>query len=123
MAHIETFTNNSLILEVNEDDTTIYIKWTGRSSDREPGSFIFPILSDAFNNASSYNKEIIMDFQEMEFMNSSTITPISRILEKCKQADNKMSIVYNQSKKWQDLSFAALKVFETNDKRIEITGK
>jgi len=63
-----------------------------------------------------------MNFLKLEYMNSSTITPIIRMLESTKKSTENISILYDKSKKWQDLCFTALKIFETKDSRIKITG-
>lgn len=123
MAHQETYTNNSLAIEIEEDDKKIIVKWKGKSTERDPSAFISPILSKALSNSSDYNKEIIMDFTDLEYMNSSTITPISKIIEKGKNGSNKITILYLMSKKWQELSFSALKIFKTSDNRINFIGK
>lgn len=123
MSNIETYTGNMLKIEIEENDSTIDIRFLGKSTDREPGNFIYPILQDSFQNSLRYNKKLVMDFISLEYMNSSTITPLIRILESAKDCTSSMSIFYKKSKKWQELCFSALKIFETNDKRIEITGK
>jgi hypothetical protein len=55
-------------------------------------------------------------------MNSSTITPIIKILERAKKGKMNVTIQYDKLLKWQDLSFSALKIFQTKDKRVEIKG-
>ena len=61
-----------LTIKVIEQDTTIDVKWQGKSIDREPSKFLAPILIKVFNAASEMNKRIIMDFQNLKYMNSST---------------------------------------------------
>lgn len=63
-----------------------------------------------------------MDFRELEFMNSSTVTPVAKMLEHGKKGTVSITVFYNHSKKWQELSFSALKIFETKDGRISVTG-
>ncbi|HPS58078.1 MAG TPA: hypothetical protein PK514_08220 [Spirochaetota bacterium] len=122
MPHVETYNSNKLILTVEEDGTKINITFTGQSTEREPGKFINPILTDAIQNSKKFNKVIQINFENLEYMNSSTITPIIRILEGAKKTGEAISVRYDKSKKWQELCFSALKIFETKDHRIEITG-
>jgi len=122
MSNIETYTNNLLTIEVEENGSKITVTFTGKSAEREPGIFITPILTEALQNGRRFNKNLIMNFELLDYMNSSTITPIIKILETAKSGDGKILITYNRSKKWQDLCFSALKIFETKDRRIEITG-
>ena len=118
----ELFTNNFLTIQVVEHKDTIDVRWEGKSIDREPSKFISPILVKVLEMASDLNKRIIMDFQSMSYMNSSTITPIIKILERAKKGMTKITIFYQKSLKWQELNFSALKIFKTKDNRLEIKG-
>lgn len=118
----ELFTNKLLTIQVVEHENTIDVRWEGKSVDREPSKFISPILVKVLGMASGLNKRIIMDFQSMSYMNSSTITPIIKILERAKKGMTKITIFYQKSLKWQELNFSALKIFKTNDNRLEIKG-
>ncbi len=122
MTHRETYNNGLLVMEIDENDSSIEITFLGKSTEREPGSFITPILTEVIQNSRKYNKIISMNFLKLEYMNSSTITPIIRILENTKKGNENISILYDKSKKWQELCFTALKIFETKDSRIKITG-
>jgi hypothetical protein len=55
-------------------------------------------------------------------MNSSTITPIIKVLERAKRGTTPISLLYQRAVKWQDLSFSALGIFETKDRRVTIEG-
>ena len=118
----EKFTNNYLSIEVIEHEASIDVKWEGKSIDREPSKFISPILVKVLGMASSLNKRIIMDFQSLSYMNSSTITPIIKILDRAKKGMTKITINYRKNLKWQELNFSALEVFSTEDNRLEIKG-
>lgn len=123
MSNVETYTSNMLSIEVKETQSDINITFKGKSIERDPSVFISPILKESLQNSKKFNKMIIMNFQELEYMNSSTITPIIKTMEKANDMNSSILIEYKKSKKWQDLCFSALKIFETKDKRIEITGK
>jgi len=116
------FTNKLLTIQVVEHENSIDVRWEGKSVDREPSKFISPILVKVLAIASDLNKRIIMDFQSMSYMNSSTITPIIKILESAKKGMTKITIFYQKSLKWQELNFSALEIFITKDNRLEIKG-
>lgn len=118
----ETFVSNLLKIELEEKISSINISWSGKSIDREPGKFITPILVNAVMRSSGLNKRIVLDFRELDYMNSSSITPVIRILERAKRGRTQIRVVYRKSLKWQDLSFSALKIFKTKDGRVEIKG-
>ncbi len=122
MGNAEIFTSNLLSLEVKENETSINIKWTGVSIERKPSKFITPILVNAIKNSSDRNKRIILDFRELAYMNSSTITPVIKILERAKRGETQIEVLYQKSMKWQDIIFSALEIFQTKDRRVEIKG-
>lgn len=118
----ELFTNKFLTIQVVEHENSIDVSWKGKSVDREPSKFISPILVKVLEMAGDLNKRIIMDFQSMSYMNSSTITPIIKILDRAKNDMTKITIFYQKSLKWQELNFSALEIFKTKDNRLEIKG-
>jgi hypothetical protein len=122
MEKAETFTSSLLTIEVRENETSFNIGWTGISIEREPTRFITPVLVDVIKKSSDRNKRIILDFRELDYMNSSTITPVIKILERAKRGETQIEVVYQKSLKWQDLIFSALEIFQTNDRRVEIKG-
>jgi len=122
MEKAETFNSSLLTIEVKENETSFNIRWTGISIEREPTRFITPVLVDVIKKSSDRNKRIILDFRELAYMNSSTITPVIKILERAKRGETQIEVVYQKSLKWQDLIFSALEIFQTNDRRVEIKG-
>jgi hypothetical protein len=118
----EEFTCNALTLEVVEEDDSISVQWLGKSSDRDPGKFITPILSSMLERGGNGSKRIVLDFQKLLYLNSSTITPIIRLLDEARRGSHRITVTYQKTTKWQDLSFSALQIFKTKDERIQILG-
>lgn len=118
----KAYSDNGLQLQVQHQGHAITIVWMGRSTAREPGAFIGPVLSEAFAKGADGETQLVLDFRALEYMNSSTITPIIRILHEAKRSKNRVLVLYNKAAKWQDLSFSALTIFATDDERIAICG-
>jgi hypothetical protein len=118
----EKYTNKNLSIEVVDSQTGIEVKWNGKSIDREPSKFISPILVKVLEMAGTMDKRITMDFQDLSYMNSSTITPVIKILDRAKKGMTQITILYRKSLRWQELNFSALEVFRTDDNRLEIKG-
>ena len=89
---------------------------------REPGVFLIPILTQALELGVKMNKPLQIDFQNLEYLNSSTISPVIRILERARRAQARVRVLYKRALKWQSLSFTALEIFRTPDSRIEVQG-
>ena len=122
MAKSEIYTHQLLTIEVTEGDDAIKAAWKGKSIAREPGKFITPILMRVIKSSGDTDKRVMLDFREIAYMNSSTITPIIKILERAKRGSTNITVLYNKSLKWQDLIFSALTIFTTKDNRVEIRG-
>lgn len=116
------YENKALCIEMTESSEDLTLTWKGKSLDRDPGIFLTPILLDALRRAGD-SKRLVLDFETLEYMNSSTIMPIIKLLNEIKIGGQKVSIHYKKSQKWQDLSFSALKVLQTRDGRIGIEGR
>jgi anti-anti-sigma regulatory factor len=122
MEEVKTLKSNSLEIKVSENKDSIRVMWFGKSIDREPGKFISPILLDIIRRSTDVGKRVILDFTSLSYMNSSTITPIIKVLERAKKGKNMITVMYEKGLRWQDVNFSALKIFETADKRVEIKG-
>lgn len=120
MKNTRIFNNNQLNLHLEENDSEIRLAWKGKSVERKPGEFLSPILLDVLKSSSEFNKRICLDFRELSYMNSSTITPLIKILERAKRGGNQLTVLYDCKLKWQELSFSALRIFETDDQRVSI---
>ena len=118
----ETFTSHALSLTVSEEPQTLLVLWKGRSTAREPAEFLIPILTRALDRAAELKRPLTLDFRNIEYFNSSTITPVVRIIEEAKRRGNSMVIIYDKKLRWQELSFSALQVFHTGDQRIRVVG-
>jgi hypothetical protein len=112
-----------LSLEAVETPAEIRVAWRGRSADREPGRFLSPILRELIEACRRSQARLCLDFTALEYMNSSTFTPVVKTIHEARQAGVTVALEYSQAKKWQALSFSALRTFETNDGRVAVVGR
>jgi hypothetical protein len=122
MSKTEKYTNNLLNISVVEENDQIRMHWSGKSIDRKPSIFLTPILIKVLKRSIDREKRMILDFCEIEYMNSSTITPIIKILERARRSKVGVTVEYLANLKWQELIFSALEIFQTKDQRILIQG-
>jgi hypothetical protein len=83
---------------------------------------VLPILLRGIEEANSSGKRLLLDFRDVAYMNSSTFTPIIKVLEKARVGDAQVTVLYAKGLKWQEVSFTALTIFQTRDGRIEVRG-
>lgn len=113
------FEDGRLKLEVKYESSRVSVKWLGESKEREPIRFISSVFEQIYEKDN--HSPLYLDFTDLEYMNSSTVTPIVKQLEKAKKENRKITVVFRKSLKWQELSFSALKVFSIPEK-VEIIG-
>ena len=118
----ETFTDGPLTLALSEDAEAVRVKWEGMSMARDPAAFLLPILTKALDRSEAAQKPLEIDFRQLEYLNSSTITPMIRILEQARRGQSRVRVLYDKGLKWQALSFTALELFKTPDARIDVRG-
>ncbi len=117
-----TYQNPPLFLTVSEDESAVTAAFSGRSTAREPGTFLLPILKPALERSVELGRPLVLDFQKIEYLNSSTITPVIRILEEAKRRSARVTVRYKRGLRWQEMSFSALEVFHSGDDRIAVVG-
>ena len=123
MAITESFTEKTLSIDLTETDDRVDLVWKGKSNERDPARFLMPILQGALSRGGNGQKQVVLDFSSLDYMNSSTFSPLVRLLDEAAKGRHRLLLEYNQGRKWQALSFSALRAFETPDGRIALRGK
>jgi hypothetical protein len=120
---VRRWKEGELSLEAHPRAGELRLIWRGRSADREPGKFLLPVLSALVEDCRRSAEKLCLDFSALEYMNSSTFTPIVKTIDEARRAGVGIALEYSQAKKWQALSFSALRTFETADGRIAVLGR
>ncbi|MDH4199803.1 MAG: hypothetical protein OEV66_05405 [Spirochaetia bacterium] len=108
----------SLSLEVQESPENIKIVFTGKSKAKSPSDFLNPVMQEVFANAIQEKKSIFLDFFNLEYMNSATVSPIIKFWAKLKDTGISLTVEYNGAISWQKTNFSALTVFEKDSQRF-----
>jgi hypothetical protein len=93
----------------------LLLTWKGKSDDRYPGKVLAPYFAQVLASADERKAAVEMHFEKLDHFNSSTIAAVIRFIQDARQRAVKLVLVYNQSLKWQKLSFDALRVFAKDD--------
>jgi hypothetical protein len=113
---MENLQAGDLTIEVTVTPTGMYqCTWRGKSNERNPPELLKPWFDKLLVTVGEKAGSIEMHFEKIEHFNSSTITALIRLIQSCRKASVKLIMVYDQTLKWQRLSFDALRVFEKND--------
>lgn len=117
-----TYGDRLLQLSVEEIDDRIYFTLKGKIVNMIPSKFIRPLLGYIIEYSRGNNYPVIFDFRLLTSINSSTNTPFVRVLEAAQESPINIEILYYKGSDLQEKIFSALKIFQTDDKRINIKG-
>jgi hypothetical protein len=120
---VKRFVQGELTLELSQARGELRLVWSGKSAERDPSRFLVPVLGEAMQAAAAAGLPLVLDFSGLEYMNSSTFTPVVKALDESRRLSVPVVLEYSLSRKWQALSFSALRTFETLDGRIKVRGK
>lgn len=113
---------DTLRIEITESDEELRLDWCGKSNDRHPERLLGPLMVQVLQRCED-GRALVLDFHAMEYMNSSTFTPVVKMLEQACRGVQRVRLEYSAARKWQALSFSALKSFETSDGRVSVHAK
>jgi hypothetical protein len=113
---------DTLRIEITESADELRLDWRGKSNDRHPEKLLGPLMAQALGRCED-GRALVLDFHQMEYMNSSTFTPVVKMLEQAIRGVQRVRLEYSGARKWQALSFSALKSFETADGRVSVHAK
>lgn len=117
---MENFTSGGLKIDIRTEGSNAFMIWLGQSDSRNPASELNPYLDNLVDELKSL--ELTIKFNDLEYMNSSTVPPIIQFLKKLNTSEVKTLITYNATSKWQAASFKALETFSGILNHITVKG-
>ena len=118
---MENLTSGDLTIEVSVTPDSVYsCTWRGKSNERNPPEILKPWFEKLLASVTERKGTIEMHFEKIDHFNSSTITALIKLIQVCRKSNVKLAMVYDQSLKWQRLSFDALRVFEKSDDMFQL---
>lgn len=112
---MESLHAGDLSIEVEERDPSLLLHWVGVSGERQPEKFLRPFLVAAVDDALARGRTIEMHFEQIERFNSSTILCIIQMIQDARQRKVHVDAIYDGTRKWQRLTFDALRIFAKAD--------
>jgi hypothetical protein len=111
---------NELEIRVTKGPQTL-IEWLGISNARDPGLTLIPYLDQVTKELDC--EEVFVDFSKLEYINSSTVPPIIRLIKELDKKAIKTHVIYNKSLKWQQESFKALATLSKILKHVNVEAR
>ncbi len=118
---MESFKDGTLEIAIENMEDSVLMSWKGVSDSRNPSGFLNPYFEKLIEEMK--NLTLVIEFKDLEYMNSSTIPPIIRLLKNLDSNEIATTIVYDINSTWQEVSFKALKTISTMLPRITVEGK
>jgi hypothetical protein len=111
-----------LTIEATQADASspLGLRWSGKSNDRHPGKILGPYFTRMLDRAAGQRVPVELHFETLDYLNSSTITAIIQVIQDARAKAVKLVIVFDPSRRWQKLSFDALRVFVRDDGLMEL---
>jgi len=118
---MEDYNISNLKITISETEDSLIMIWKGSSDSANPGDDLNPYFQD--NVVNFQNKKLMIDFSELEYMNSSTVPPIIKLIGLLNSKNITTTIIYLKDSNWQRTSFKALESIVKSMNNIEVTGK
>ena len=102
-------------------DVSIRLTWKGRSGARNPAELLAPYFRNVLQVAADRRPAPVeMRFEQLEHFNSSTVAVSIHLIQQARSQQVPLVFVYDQSLKWQKLSFDAMRVFVKSDGLLQL---
>ncbi|MCB1322066.1 MAG: hypothetical protein KDK34_17540, partial [Leptospiraceae bacterium] len=72
--------NLKIDASVDADGQRLLLKWIGKSVDADPAAVLDTYLDGVVKTAAQNGYSLEMDFSSLDYMNSSTVPPIIRVI-------------------------------------------
>lgn len=112
----------ALRVEKHGADTELRLVLSGKSILRNANDTLLPLFIETLAAAQGAGKRLVLDFRALTYMNSSSFAPVIKVLEKARLGGASLQVFYSSDQQWQEVSFAAMKIFATPDGRVSING-
>lgn len=106
---MENLKSGSLLISIKEDTNRVEMNWFGQSDVRIKSYTLEEYLDKFVNDLK--NTEVLIKFNDLEYMNSSTVLPVINFIKKLNSNKIKTIITYDSDSRWQVASFKALTRF------------
>lgn len=109
-------------LRIQTGDNPLQFVFLGKSSAREPLDDLRPHFEAWIADAGARGAPLELRFERLDHMNSGTITALIFLIDRCEAQRVLLKLVYAKAKKWQRLSFEALRVFQKEGAPLEVVA-
>jgi hypothetical protein len=104
---MKTFQSGEMRVAVKVNAGQVRLTWFGQSNTRDPKAMLAPLVQE-ITPLLTQERDVELDFRELDYMNSSTFRPLLQLVQAASKATRSVSVLYDGRKNWQRLSFKTL---------------
>ena len=113
---------DELDIRVIPEEGALRLSWKGALHAHDPADFLEPYFDLLVRKAAEEACALVLDFTELEYMNSASIPPLIQLLRLCGEKQIKTEYVYDSARKVQTASFRALDVIARKSRYTSVKG-
>lgn len=96
----------------------ITMDWFGKSIFQNPSERLDPFFNEIL--AENSRKKIIIRFNHLEYISSSTIQSILKLFRTLNEKNIETTVLYDENSEWQSSAFSAFEILKTVMKNLII---
>lgn len=113
-------TENKLKIMSRETFIETRLTWQGET-EGHASEAVRTFLYNAKDQALSKNAKIVLDFTQLQFMNSAYIGTITNLVNSINTNNGKVHLIFDTGTTWQNLCVRALKIIFASQENVTIT--
>lgn len=117
---MENLTAGALTIEAADASDTIRVRWQGRCTERNPSKVLTPFFTSTLATAAARSVPIEMNFEDLEYLNSSAITLMIHFLRDAHRQGIRLILLFNPAMRWQKLTADAVRALGRDNPLLEV---
>jgi hypothetical protein len=114
------YEHDGLVISVSKVGTQARISWSGVSDARHPGTFLDPVVAELIEQLKGF--EVTVDFTELEYMNSATVSPMLSLV-KLLDGNGKPVLVLFADGDWQRTHLKCMTAIARTLQNVKVEGR
>lgn len=117
---MENLTAGALTIEAADAGDSLRMRWKGRCTDRNPAKVLSSFFTGTLTAAAARGVPIEMNFEELEYLNSSAITVMIHFLREAHRQGIRLILIFNPALRWQKLTADAVRALSRDNPLLEV---
>ena len=115
------FTHGDLVIVLSHSPGEATMSWHGSSDARNPAEFLEPIFRHVVAVSRGRRRTVTVDLTKLEYMNSSTVSPIINLLKTLNAEGIKSRVVFSDAE-WQQVHMRCMRTITRVLANVEVEG-